>query len=231
VIQSDIIPINNFLSSVELISRKEGHHKSKSFEMLLDFIAFTSNFQSNAVSPLKTTTLEELNKTFEKSLFMMQREDFLGRVYEELGMGDFRKGQYFTPMTICDMMAQMTIDCENKTYPVTVLDPCVGSGRMLLSAYKVLGFKGLYFGCEIDRLVYKIAVMNAYFWQIPMLILNANALYVNLSPGSKNWTQAGNVWEPSSWESLESITSEEQKKMVMTTLEQSQKVGEQMSLF
>ena len=231
MIQKDTSPIKNLLKSIEIISHKEGHHKSKSFELLLDFIAFNSKFQTDVPPSLETRTLEELNKSFNKNLFMMQREDFLGRAYEELDLGDVKKGQFFTPMNICDMMAQITVDGENKSFPVNVLDPCVGSGRMLLSAYRVLGFKGFFFGCEIDRLVYKIAVMNSYFWQIPMIVLNANAFLVDLSLGSKNWTRAGNLWELPSWDTLEAIKSEEQKKMVETTIEQNQTISEQMSLF
>ena len=223
--------VKNIIKSIDTIASKEGHHKAKSFEFLLDYIAYKSNFQENLKSFISETTICELDKVFNKNLFMVQREDYLGCVYEELGFGDFHKGQYFTPMHVCDLMAQITVSSEPTKIPVTICDPCVGTGRMLLAAFKVHGYKGLYFGCEVDRLVYKMAVMNAYFWQIPMFILNANALYVDLSPTSKNWIIAGNLWEPPSWDTLEKTKTEKEKKEVLDAVLQNQQVVKQMNLF
>ncbi len=62
--------------------------------------------------------------------------DFLGYLYEQLVAGIRRKqgnGQFFTPETVCDFMAQIVnpVDGDKAT------DPCCGSGRLMLAAHAV----------------------------------------------------------------------------------------------
>ena len=62
----------------------------------------------------------------------------------KLGLGDAKRGQYFTPYNICKMMAKMTVgergcleaEIEERVF-VTVADPtcgCCGCGAMLVAA-------------------------------------------------------------------------------------------------
>jgi hypothetical protein len=63
--------------------------------------------------------------------------DLLGPLYEELASkGDKRHwGQYFTPQTVADFMAQMTLAADpfSEDRLTRVCEPCSGSGVMLLS--------------------------------------------------------------------------------------------------
>jgi len=67
--------------------------------------------------------------------------DILGHLYMEIGDAVKHAGQFFTPEPICRMMASMMMGDEDsirshvadKGY-VSVMDPCVGSGAMLLAA-------------------------------------------------------------------------------------------------
>ncbi|MDI6892924.1 MAG: N-6 DNA methylase, partial [Actinomycetota bacterium] len=96
----------------------------------------------------------------------------------------------------------------------TVLDPCVGSGRLLISAFKKLGYMGLYYGCEIDPMVYQMCLLNIYYFQIPAHVLRADALMHDLRPNSPNWKYA-NLWDGPPWEKLtREKPSPEIKKMV-----------------
>ncbi len=64
-------------------------------------------------------------------------EDVLGLVYQELS-GKYSKkhmGQYFTPSPIARMMSQITYSVEpfeSEEGAVKLLEPCIGSGVMLL---------------------------------------------------------------------------------------------------
>lgn len=82
--------------------------------------------------------------------------DGLGDLFMEyLSFG--KNGQFFTPQSICDMVAQMQIK-EHKNGQ-TVCDPTCGSGRMLLAAAKIN--RELYFyGSDIDLLCVKMSVLN-----------------------------------------------------------------------
>jgi N-6 DNA Methylase len=68
--------------------------------------------------------------------------DIIGNVYMELGQGDKRFGQYFTPWSVAKMMARMTLSDfkppEPGEPPLTFYEPCVGSGIMILAAAETI---------------------------------------------------------------------------------------------
>lgn len=58
-------------------------------------------------------------------------QDFLGKLYMSLNLGNHWKGQFFTPYDVCKMMAEMNFgevqaEVEKKGY-ISVCDPCVGA--------------------------------------------------------------------------------------------------------
>jgi type I restriction-modification system DNA methylase subunit len=88
-----------------------------------------------------------------------QGNDLLGTFFEqELSRG--RNGQFFTPFHVCDMMAQITKGEETK--PVNVIDPCCGSGRMLLAFAKGSRFMHGYYGIDIDSRCAKMTAINLF---------------------------------------------------------------------
>lgn len=91
--------------------------------------------------------------------------DILGEIFMRLDVKSVAAGQYFTPMSIAEMMSRMQFDrdvferhVQEKGF-VTVCDPAVGSGVMLLAFAKVvhaeLGRRGLaklrLYGNDIDQ--------------------------------------------------------------------------------
>lgn len=82
--------------------------------------------------------------------------DALGDLFMEL-VSHGHNGQYFTPDNVCIMMAQMlNVKPEDEQ---NVLDPACGSGRMLLSGARI-NRKARLFGCDIDIICCKMAVIN-----------------------------------------------------------------------
>ncbi len=85
------------------------------------------------------------------------------------------KGQFFTPHTICDFMARISLDdrdeltearvtCNGFGKRVVVNDSACGSGRLLLAAHATnceRGHRAYYFiGEDIDRICCKMAAIN-----------------------------------------------------------------------
>ena len=70
--------------------------------------------------------------------------DILGEVFMRLDVKSAQAGQYFTPYCIAEAMARMSFSREDferlvaEKGEVTVCDPCVGSGVMLLAFAKVV---------------------------------------------------------------------------------------------
>jgi len=95
----------------------------------------------------------------------MPFKDILGELFMRLDVNSARSGQYFTPWHIAEMMACMQFSREQfeahvaEKGEVTVCDPAVGSGVMLLAFAKVvhdeLGREGLgqlkLYGTDIDQ--------------------------------------------------------------------------------
>lgn len=89
-------------------------------------------------------------------------QDFLGRLYMSLELGNHWKGQFFTPYDVCRCMAELTIHdnmqkLQNKEW-VSVNDPACGAGATLIAAANTFRRKGfnyqtqvLFVANDIDR--------------------------------------------------------------------------------
>ncbi len=66
-------------------------------------------------------------------------EDILGTLYEEFGLSNHNLGQFFTPMSICNLMTDIVVDKDSLTNHIekigyyTFSDPACGSGRTMFS--------------------------------------------------------------------------------------------------
>lgn len=95
----------------------------------------------------------------------MPFRDILGELFMRLDVNSARSGQYFTPWHVAEMMARMQFSREHfealvaEKGEVTVCDPAVGSGVMLLASAKVVydefGRSGVnklrLYGTDIDQ--------------------------------------------------------------------------------
>lgn len=89
-------------------------------------------------------------------------------------LGDFyqahlyKKGrsQYFTPWPVCQMMAEMTGSQAPEEpipeQPLRILDPCCGSGRMLVASSRVHGIHSYYFGIDLNHTCVKMTAINMF---------------------------------------------------------------------
>lgn len=74
--------------------------------------------------------------------------DFLGEIYQELGLGNEKNGQFFTPHEIATFMGQITAEglssesIKEKGF-VTVMEPASGSGSMILGFLNTCAERGV----------------------------------------------------------------------------------------
>lgn len=75
--------------------------------------------------------------------------DFLGELYMNLELGNKHAGQFFTPYSVCRMMAEITIDEDllksqiEKHGWISINDCACGAGATLVAAANILRCKGL----------------------------------------------------------------------------------------
>jgi hypothetical protein len=81
--------------------------------------------------------------------------DVLGHFYED-NISHGHNGQFFTPQSVCDMMAQMHQPVKARE---RVADPACGSGRMLMAMGKLNKF-ALFYGADVDANCAKMSAIN-----------------------------------------------------------------------
>lgn len=137
--------------------------KYSTWSVFNDFLTMAATAISNAVDPVHREEREKLYmeaiahyRKDEQSVFpemftvlvqaadqamaMEGPKDILGAVFHDLELHNKYKGQFFTPQSIADMMAQISgvqEPPEGKDY-IRLCEPTCGSGVMVISAAKVL---------------------------------------------------------------------------------------------
>lgn len=114
-------------------------------------------------------------------------QDFLGKLYMTLDLGNHWKGQFFTPYNVSRAMAEMTMgDCQaqiDKQGWISICDPCVGGGAMIIAAANTLRRQKvnyqnhvLFVGQDIDRVVAMMAYIQISLLGCPGYIVVGNSL-------------------------------------------------------
>jgi len=140
---------------------------------------------------------EAVMKTYDAELLRSDYYDHLGEMYLERIVSKKeaeRKGRVLTPMHAADSIAQMTIQRTNE--PLRILDPAVGTGRLLMAAHKIAP-NSTVFGVDTDLRLLRIAFTNLAIHNISGYLLNADSLKHEINIATKdgryNW-QYANKW-------------------------------------
>lgn len=118
-------------------------------------------------------------------------EDFLGRLYMDLELGDAHRGQFYTPHGVSKMMAEMQFsylpEQLAKTPFVTVSDPACGAGGMLLPVVEILQRSGhdparhLWIqAVDIDRVSALMCYIQLTLWNVPAEVIVGDTLRLEI---------------------------------------------------
>ena len=128
-----------------------------------------------------------------------QGEDFLGHVAAEIGALDVRAGQFFTPLHVCQLMAEIGLVeagslIMNQGF-ITFNEPTAGAGAMILAAADVLERQGfdpafhmLVKAQDISQICFHMCFLQLTFKGIPALVERANTLSMEVF--EQAWTPA-----------------------------------------
>lgn len=139
---------------------------------------------------------EKLAEAFAELVLALQHEqsmhgptDILGQVFHALELHSKYKGQFFTPPHVCELMGMMTLNGDNLTQTIekkgyiTVCEPCIGSGGMILGAAKAMANQKLNYqtqmlvtGIDIDIKCVQMAYLQLSLLGIPAVIIHGNSL-------------------------------------------------------
>ncbi|MDR9419492.1 N-6 DNA methylase [Gracilimonas sp.] len=124
-------------------------------------------------------------KAFAELQTEMRKEnhDVLGGVYMEIVSNWSAKGmgQFFTPVGLCDMMADINIKDDKK--PVSVADPACGSGRTLVSSAKRVHSDSWFHGIDADNVCAQMCALNFCFFNMNGYVIHGNTLSMKFYDG------------------------------------------------
>jgi len=135
-------------------------------------------------------------------------EDCLGIYYTEIAAKNTvsARGEFYTPHALAEVLARLSVDPAaiiEKGKPITVSDPCSGSGGLILSFAKLFAPQAPSEPSHVDLIratlvdVNPIAAdmsyINTTLWGIPAQVIWGNSLTLNTSAGWNNihWARVG----------------------------------------
>lgn len=173
-------------------------YKHDLFSVFTDFLEMASISIANAVDLIhfnkrEKRYLEIVNKYSkeEAAIFpqllgelvtALEKEprDVLGEVFMQMGLSDSWKGQFFTPMSLAQLMAQMVIqDYESiikKQGVVTVNEPAVGGGVTIIALALALKEKGYNYQKCLRVVAQDIDIRSVYMSYLQFSLLGIDAV-------------------------------------------------------
>ena len=139
------------------------------------------------VKQYKAPELEKLCQLLAITVEALEEKthDFLGEVFTEGNLSNEKKGQFFTPFHVSQLMAKLTIgERDIKNYRVIrVIDPCCGSGGLLIAGILEMEEHGinyqkdvLFNATDIDHRCARMCFIQLSLLAAPAVITCGNSL-------------------------------------------------------
>ncbi len=126
---------------------------------------YSNNLGTNAQK--QSSTVSDLIIAINKANLLSHNGDVLGDAYEYL-IGQFasetgkKAGEFYTPKMVAQILDRIAIDGQEDKRGLTIYDPCMGSGSLMLNMRKYSNSPELirYYGQELIPNTYNLARMN-----------------------------------------------------------------------
>lgn len=117
----------------------------------------------------QSDTISGLIREIDRADLLNTDSDVLGNAYEYL-IGQFasetgkKAGEFYTPQAVSKILTRIAIAGQEGKRGLSVYDPCMGSGSLLLNAKKYAAEPGYikYYGQELMTSTYNLARMNMF---------------------------------------------------------------------
>ncbi len=117
----------------------------------------------------QSDTISNLIREIDRADLLNTDSDILGNAYEYL-IGQFasetgkKAGEFYTPQAVSKILTRIAIAGQERKRGLSVYDPCMGSGSLLLNAKKYAAEPDYikYYGQELMTSTYNLARMNMF---------------------------------------------------------------------
>ena len=121
----------------------------------------------------QSDTISNLIKEIDKADLLNSDAEILGNAYEYL-IGQFasetgkKAGEFYTPQAVSKILTRIAIAGQEDRKGLSVYDPCMGSGSLLLNAKKYAKEPNYikYYGQELNMSTYNLARMNMFLHDV-----------------------------------------------------------------
>jgi len=166
--------------------------------------------------------------------------DILGRFFEETNSSRQASamGQFFTPESVCDMMARVTASHDVAGQSFTVNDPSCGSGRNLIAHSRLdpeNRTRCFYTACDLDSRCVNMTTLNFVMYGMRGVVIHMNTLSLEIYSGYR-------VYLPETGLGIQPLNADECRRFVFghkdtepqiqpEVQELPQQTGQQLKLF
>lgn len=116
------------MAAISIANAVDKRHFEAREKLYLDTIKRYTKEEQQVFPILFAETVMELERNPD--------QDFLGKMFMQLELGNHWKGQFFTPYNVCHLMAEMNMDAQVKNIEekgwISVGDCCCGAGQCWL---------------------------------------------------------------------------------------------------
>lgn len=208
----------------------------------------------------KRYTRDELNQFAQAMALLVNEmqekpfEDCLGPYYTDIAAKSTvsARGEFYTPQALAEVMAHLTVDPAEvieKGRPITVSDPCSGSGGLILSFAKLFAPQAPDQPSHVDLIrstlvdvnpiAADMAYINTTLWGIPAQVIWGNTLSLETHSGWRNihWARVGEDQRRqteqmvTSMDEVLSATSKAEERSKASQPSVTFETGEQLDLF
>ena len=165
---------NNCFNREQL--QKAFNNIEQSGELFVDLFSDIDLYSSRlgAGDQKQSDTIAELIKVIDQADLLNSDGEILGDAYEYL-IGQFasetgkKAGEFYTPQAVSKILTRIAITGQENVKGLSIYDPCMGSGSLLLNAKRY--YKGdtnyiKYYGQELNMSTYNLARMNMFLHNV-----------------------------------------------------------------
>lgn len=175
-------------------------YRHNMFSVFSDFLEMSAIAISNSVDMINRPSREkrhlEIIKRYEKEELEIfpkildelideleeNPSDVLGSIYMQLELSNSWQGQFFTPMSISHLMAELMIPgfekkIEEKGY-ISINDPAVGGGATIIGLANALKNKGYNYQKVMRVVAQDIDIKSVHMCYVQLSLLGINAVVI-----------------------------------------------------
>lgn len=199
-----------FIREFDRLARRHDRHRA-----FLDFLALTSSALLKVADPWRAEQHEaaymETARRYDAeelkacaymlaitTMALEERpQDFLGHIYMHLELGNKHAGQFFTPYSLCQAMAEITLHDVGEDDPrelITLQEPAVGAGATIIACMEALQKRGINYqrrtytvAVDVSEMAARMAYIQFSLLGIPAHVVWGNTLSLQVTDEWPTW--------------------------------------------